>query len=478
MPVQTVPGTAVAPASIGATTLNAEPVMAIGRAHAQVGQAIGSFAPVIQQFGIRKQQAINEAQAVDVQVRMQKGFDEFQSEMAQEPDETKWTEMWDKKSANLQQSLFAGPEKITPGVKRNLENNFKAWSQGRASAVKGQADIRAVQRSKAKFETAANYYYENQNFEEGDKVVDSMVNAGLLFKEQAGTMKENLRAAGEFQFVKRAINVDPIVALEELEDQTEGGRWRSFTHLNEDTRLALTKQARIEVSNKRSETVQGLQSRMQAGEVLTNKELDSLVDQKLLLPTQKKWIQDNQTRTTRQAGLPVDFAKALRDIDAYDPSQDPTKEKFAQLVADRSYFPTDMSQELEKRMNSRLDPASTANGDKEVLQYIDALLDGGFFGDVGKNASTAVRNPGKPRNPTEYQRAFETNVEMRQSLRQFLLENPKATPVQQREFISSKLRTVNTTNASLPVMNAISSKAQALQKPVQAGKYKIIKVGE
>jgi hypothetical protein len=475
MALQTITGTAVERAPIGGAPANMDALMAPARAQAQMGQAIAQAGTVMGEFAVRAADARNRTALVESEMTMEKAFADYQIEMSKEPDEEKWVTDWQAKSQEVKQQLLAD-KKLAPVVKNQLTTEFKKFEQDSTIRIGTQANVRTTERQKARLLNVADFMWKAGDYKRGEIAIQTGINAGLFTPEEGAQMLQKGAEAVDVYAVKRGQMQDPIATQAQLTEKTPSGRYRYFTNLDDSQRAALNVETTRRVSELQTSVMRDLEDRRNNGEIIPQMEMQGMVERGEIKSTTMKRILAEQKRSGTDPQLTVAFAQALRDVDGYNPNQDPTQEKFATLVQDRAGFTADQRQELEKRLNVRLKPLDESNGDKTVLGYIDSLLDGNFLGNIKKNPAT-----GKPMNAAEYQAAYGRNIELRQQLAQFLGQNPKATPVQQRDFINSKLQAVTSTNAGTAVLNAFAGQAQTNSRgtPSQgSGKYKVIKVSD
>lgn len=474
MAIQTLSGTAVERAPIGGAPMNMDALMAPARAQAQMGHAVQQAGSVMGEFALRSADARNRTALVESEMTMEKAFADYQQQMAAEPDEEKWVGGWQAKSLEIKQQLLSD-KKLAPVVKNQLSNEFKKFEQDSTIRIGTQANVRTVERQKAKLLNVADFMWQAGDYERGEIAIDTGIEAGLFTNEEGVQMKKKGAEAVDVYAVKRGQMNDPIATQEQLYEKTPSGRYRNFTNLDDNQRASLSVQTAQRVSQLQTDTMRGLEDRRNNGDLIPEQELQGMVDRKEIKSTTMKRILSEQKRSGDDPALTVAFAKALRQVDAYNPNQDPTQEKFAALVQDRAGFTADQRQELEKRLNVRTKPLDESNGDKTVLDYVDKLLDGNFLGNTKRDSVT-----GKPYDPAGYQAAYGRSVELRQQLSAFMNQNPKATPVQQRDFINAKLQSVNDTNAGTAVLNGFAGTAQSKPStPAKgSGKYKVIKVSD
>lgn len=448
MPIPTVSGSEIVSAPYAAAPLDVNALMAPGRAMVGVAQSIGYAGQVIGEFAERKQRAINAAAEQDAMMQMEKGFDDYQIELSTQQDEEKWVEGWKKKSETLKSSLLSDPH-ISQAVKDHLTVALNTEAERSTQRIATQANTRLLQRQKARLMNVADYMFQRGDIERGDIAIEAMSEHGLIFPEQEFELKKDGHEKADFSAVNKGINVDPFTTIDQLDEKTPSGEWKNFTNLDENRREGLKVEAIRRTAALRADTVQGIVDRRNQGEIISKDELQSLVDSRRLKPTEMRWVLQEQSRSGTDAGMAVAFAKALSAVDAYDPTKDPTNEQYAALFGQSVQFSPQYRDEIQRRLQKQKNPTFEEHATRDAKAYIDHLLAGGFLGDISKSTD------GKPTSPTEYQTAYGKTIELRQALDGFMRQNPKATPVEQRDFLNGKIQTERSVRAATPILNAV-----------------------
>lgn len=462
MPLQIVPGSEVR-SNYGGTQLNAAPLLAVGGAKAAVGSGLQDVSNVLQVFGEKMQAATNTADIIEAQNKMQQTQAAYSDEMATNQDEQTWVPGWQKNVSELKTSILDNG-KLAPDVREHLQNQLSQWESTSTTQIATQANVRSIQRQKARLMTVADDNWKNGDFDQGKQAIDAMVGAGLVNPDEAVDIVKAGRVKVDVNNVNRGIGVDPIGTFDALNDQTDGGRWRNFTALDENQRESLKVEARRQISAVRVETVNDLVDRRNSGEIIGTAELQKLVDGRKLNATQMRWILQEQARSKGDPGNLPEFSKLLSEIDGYDKTKDPTNEKFAELTGRRMALPPEMREEAQRRLDAKLKPDSAAiTGSHEVLKYVDELLDNGAFGPVkgtieektpGKffGTNTTTRKVG----PEDIEKAYGQAIELKRDLQRFMQANPNADSVTQRDYIDKLTRGKVNAQAATPLLNAIS----------------------
>lgn len=472
MPLQVVPGSEVRSDYAGAS-MNGSALLAVGGAKAAVGEGAQRVADVLQEFSERKQAATNTADVVEAQAQMQKTQSAYQDDMTTNQDESTWVSGWQDQVKALKSTVLNG--NLAPVVRRHLENQFTTFEGTSTTQIATQANVRSIQRQKARLMTVADDNWKGGDFVQGKQAIDAMVSAGLVNPDEAVSILEKGREKVDMANVNRGIGLDPIATYDALGEQTEGGKWKNFTALDENQRESLKVEARRATSAVRADTVNDLVDRRNGGEIIQVDELQKLVDSRKLTATQMKWILQEQTRAKGDPGNLPAFSTLLSDIDKYDKNADPTNEKFAELTGRRMALPPEMREEAQRRLDGKLKvDHQSVTGSRDVLEYVDKLLDQGAFGPV--KGEIEVKTPGKyfGTNTTkrkvgadDIEKAYGQAIELKRDLQRFLEANPKADSVQQRDYIDKLTRGKVNAQAATPLLNAISGTAHPTGAPVR-----------
>jgi hypothetical protein len=484
MAIPTVQGSDVIAAPYAATSLDAGSLMGPGNAMQSVGRAIGYAGQVIGEFGERKQKAINAAAAQDGQMKMEKAFNDYQIEMSRmkDPDdytnaEDTWADGWQKKASTLKNQILADP-KISQAVKDHLDVSLSGFVGQSTDRINTQANTRSIQRQKAKLTNVASFMYENGDIERGDVAIEAMREHGLIFPEEEMHLKEKGAQQADLSQVSKGLNTDPIATLDALQDKTDGGRWRQFTNLDEETRLSLTRRARTEMESVRADTVRGFQDRINQGEFVKPDELQGAVDDRKLTPQQYKWLNAQQTGKANYSEDVVRMVNLTRQIDSWKSGDPDAQDQLHKIAADMAGLPKDMQNRLESDLNRVAKPGSSkASVPSQGYAYIDHLLTNGFFGPVKGEVEKEV--PGKffgtnkekvPVTREEAEATYGKALALRDSLNAWVKDNPHATLVEQQKFINGQIQGQVDTVAATPVLNALTGRSAAPQSSTQTQK--------
>lgn len=410
------------------------PIVAGGQS---IGRGVASLGGVAAQFAMQKQEAVNYANVTDADRRMKEAFVAFQDELQRNGDEKTWLPSWEKRAGEVEKEL--GLEKMPPAVRDRLAPQLAAWKQGTVAAVRSQATAREINRSKSQVTEAAELDLKLGDVASYTEKIKGGEARGLFDPAEAAQMIKAGVNKAEYYQATNLILTSPMTAVDALKDQTDGGRWRNFTELEETQRKTLLDAANIAVQRVRAETYQGLIDRMNGGELIGDKELDDLVGQKLMTATQARDIKRNQGKQAGLAGVSGgQFASLLTDINAYDPRGDGTNEAYANLAIRVAMLPPGLKEDAYTRLKEKRDPASPLNSQvaRDAMAQVDASFRAGLFGQFEvTELDMKTGQQVKKTDAKAYAAALEKKVKVEDALTEYFRANPKATRVDALAYV-------------------------------------------
>jgi len=411
-----------------------DPLLAGGRA---IGQGVASVGAVLGDFAMRKQEAVNYAAVADADRKMKEAFVGFQDELQRNGDEKTWLPSWQKRAGEVEKELEM--DKMAPAVRDRLSPQLASWKQGTEAAIRSQATAREINRAKSSVMDAAELDLKLGDIASYTDKIKGGEARGLFDPGEADRLVKSGMNKAEYYQATNLILTSPMTAIDALKDQTDGGRWRNFTELEETQRKTLVDSANIAVQRVRAETYQGLIDRMNGGELIGDKELDGLVDQKLMTATQARDIKRNQGKQAGLAGVSGGvFSGLLTDINAYDPRGDGTNERYADLAVRVAMLPPGLKEDAYNRLKEKRDPASPLNSQvaRDAMTQVDASFRAGLFGQFEtQELDTKTGMMTKKTDAKAYAAALEKKVKVEDALTEYFRANPKATRVDALAYV-------------------------------------------
>lgn len=429
-----------APAAGAERSLAGERAVLQGKgAIAQGVQDIGNVAGNVALF---TQRIKNRADQARVEQAIRQEEIDFDTWRDTEPDETKWVAEQAARSNRVKTQIAA--MNMAPVVRAEAEQRLTAWAEDRTVIVNNQAERYATKRHDdvlvAEIANAA---------EQGDKdtidaLMEERVILGTVHESTAKVAKQQAYEKADIAMVTRTMQDDPRAAIEDLQAQTDGGRWKNHKDLSETARLSLLRSAKNALESLRAEHAQDIAEQIYRGNV-------SGIDQRL----------DYEVKT---GGLTAETASNLRSFargqrSSTDMAADGSRLWQAAIDLDPS-APDAIQQEMQIRAAAHAlspevrDPIldtlnqRRSNTMPPVVQQAYSLLERDYRAEVDtftkqdvdalsrkeKNAyeKRFGREPeaGLPKDPIKAQGASDRLFRYQDALRKFILANPKATAEQ------------------------------------------------
>jgi hypothetical protein len=452
-------------AVVGAAPRDLGSALASGAALTNFGGTIARAGEVAGEFSQRLQAATNAAAEVDAQVKMHQAQDDYNRELSTNQDTNTWVPGWQKKVDGLRSEVLGNPE-LSPMARDKLTNQFKSFAQTSTSQVATQSNVQGIRNKTKIMLQAADNAWDSGDYEAGTQPILSAVQVGLLSDAQAQEILKKGETQADFAKVNRGLNVDPINTLDSLNDQTDGGRWRNFKGLDENQREALKGKADTAVNKLRGDTLQGIYDKQNNGQLMSNDDLQQLVDDRKLTPGTMKAILAQQAKIGKRPEVPEleRYSNLLTSASNYNPDSDPNNEQRANIIAQMAELqPTyrdEVKASLDRATNKTGENARTADGNN----YIDELVRGGFLG------NTKLAPDGSPYEPAQARQAYQRKIELRDALRDYIRTNPKATAKDQFEFLNGKISTQIDVGSATPILNSLTGRSPGGQSSTQTQK--------
>ncbi len=395
----------------------------------QLASGIGQVANAASDYAQKLDNANYVAKSAEADRKVKTAWTKYQEQMLTnqaKPDE--WAKGWDELYSKVSQDVDL--KSLSPAARQRVQEQMKSFQSDSLNQISLQSTKQRIRNGQAEITTSAGLDLKNGDWQGYESKIKEGAKAGFFDPEAEMRLMEDGRKQFDFEQANKAINLDPFGALDAIESRSEKGEWNNFKALDENRRLALVREAKTAVSKERSDTIQSIVERQNGGEIISDAELDGMVQSRRLLATQVKWVQQQQKRAGNDPEMIVEYANLLTAIDKYQPSQDPTNEKFSALTAHQLKFPSELRSEIDRRLKEA--KTNSAIKRKEGYEYVDNLLAGSFLGNIDRSQS----GTGKPTDPADYLRAHQKAVDLRMQLDEFLRQNPGASGPEQLKFIN------------------------------------------
>lgn len=406
---------------------------------AQGIQDIGTTAGNAALFSARLKNRADEARVEQAIRREEVDFDTWREN---EPDETKWMSEQQARSNRLKTELES--MKLAPVVRQQAATRLDSWAQDREAIVNNQATRYANKRHDDVLVSQIALAAEQGDKATIDSVMEERVLLGTVHESTAKIAKQQAYEKADIAQVTRVIQDDPRAAIEQLEAQTEGGRWKNYKDLSETARLSMLRSSKNALETMRAEHAQEIAEQIYRGNVSG---IDQRLDYELetggltaQTAANLRSFARGQRSTEDMAGDGSRLWQAAIELDPASPDAIQQEMKIRAAVHGLSPEVKDpILDVLNQRRSNTMPP---------VVQQAYALLDRDYRAEVDtftkaevdamtrkeKNAyeKTFGREPemGLPKDPTKAAGASERLFRYQDAMRKFILANPKATAEQ------------------------------------------------
>lgn len=424
----------VTAAPLGAAERSLAGESAVLQGQRALSQGIGDVSRTAGNAALYMARVKNRADELRIEQTIRQEETEFRAFQESEPDETKWLEAASQRTNAVRERISA--MKLAPEVAREAEARLEGWAAQRSVDVQTQADRYATKRHDEVLVREIATAADQGDKEYIDNLFDERVILGTVHADVAAAAKREAYERADVAQASRAMQEDPRMALERLEAQTDGGRWRNYKDLSETARLSLVRSAKNGVETLRAEHAQEISGMIFAGKVSG---LDERLEYELKTGGLTAQTASNLRSFARGQRSPTDQAAAGAQLWQAAMELDPASPDFIQ-----------QNQRIRAQV-AALDPAvrdpildtlnaKTKNTVSEDTQKVFDLLNRDFRANTYGNVQTytqaeidkdkklrkAGKREGDPKDPAGFEQASATLFRHQRAMRQFLQANPKA----------------------------------------------------
>lgn len=420
------------------------------RGQAALAQGIGDAAGAVQQFALRSQEAKNEADYVRGKLAMEKAEADIQADLENEPNAQKWEEIAERRLQEASGTALASVD-LAPEVRRRLDTDMQVFAQRTSTSVRNQAQRRQNDENDKVLADAQARAVDTGDLAEAERYVEVRRRLGLISDQRAQLENEEVRYGVDRQAVNRAINEDPIAAIEMLEDKTEGGKYRHFKNLSESDRMTALRSAKTARETLRAETAQAIAEDIYAGNALgIDRRIDEALEMGELLASQArnlKRLARGERSPTEQAATAARMWQEALDLEKSDPDY---KQKAMRLRAEAHGLAPEVKEPILDVLNQKNGTADVKEDVRMVYAQLDRDYRANIFGNVqtytkaeaekenarrekearrlfGKNKEWTPVAEGDPKDAGSFERASSRLFEVQRAMRDWLEAHPDAT---------------------------------------------------
>jgi len=439
------------------TGVRADPGMLapITQGLSELGAGVRDVGTATAQIGRQLAQAEEFKASTQLDAALQEAKERFVSGLKDRTDTQFWVSEF---TPAIMEAVKGVPlAKLAPGARDRINAQVEAFKRVGAAEVAGLAKAKDVQAATQAGNQAVENALAMGDLDKANQTIDQMVSLGLIFPKVAEEQKKALPSRVDQILATHEINTDPLRAEEALKAR------KGYKNLTEDQRYTLMNRAQEEVRKLQTGTFQGLIDAAAKGEYMTQAELTSLVERKVLKPSDAERYLDVYVRGRKKPLNDAEAADLTVEVMSYDPSKDPNKERYVELmrrIATAGVVQPVMDT-LNAEMASRIRATDTVDNSTHsfVSDYADKAFSLGIFGDYYEYETTRrgrvrVLDPVSNKDKismSAWQQAKLKQADFLARASRYQKANPKATPEEVLKAVGSTLTTHMAAKHSKPL---------------------------
>lgn len=371
------------PTATPSSNVRLDPNMYSGVAAAgeRIGSAVAGIGSQMNNFAIKKQEAINYAGLKDASRQMQEGSLLYQDDMATNPDYKTWAKNWENRAAEIEKNIQKTVD-LSDGAKGQLGEMTKTWKVMTAAKIKNAVTAAEIKEGAAKVELSYDFLLANGNVEEAIAAIEGGAAVGYFDNDRKLKLIAQAPGIADKKAAIALLTSDPIAGEKELTEKTAGGKFKNFTHLEEQDRLTLINHAQSGANKVKSANYQDLIKRTINEDPATKDEILKMVDEgKLSASDGNSYIISQQQGKYAKPGTFSDISAAIGTLNPSSPTFKNDSDELLERIATSGLQPALMNQAI-KKWTEFSDPDSPINtvAAKQGLEVIDYNFTNGIYG--------------------------------------------------------------------------------------------------
>ena len=440
--ITTVPGSemirtpdAAVKADAGALSAGAAGKRNLSRGLMDLSGAASEFTGAMMQHKQNVQRGIDAGIAADADVLMRETTASFQQSLRNRPDQDTWVKDFQDEAKSKQDAFISAHPKLTPKLRSDLSNGFKQWQSANSVEFGNKAELRSIERAKQGHLNQIEASAKAEDYLGVGAGIQSMVNTGLVFPEQATAIREKAYESIQHHAASHEILDNPVGAYELFSDKEKVAQ--KFNLLPPEVIDSYRREAYNASNEFQRKNLTGFQDRLLGGEKISNDEIIASVASKQLSPNAAKSLMIGMSRGAYTFG-DLDFKDFKNKIAEANLGDEKSVEAWAHDAAiDISKLAPAFQPDAQKALFNKLDShkksaeKSEKSRDKEVFRMMDDLnKGGGFLPAIDVEEKTHWFRADEP--------AYVKPVDLTLSSWKSINTDPETRTVQDRFFVNAK----------------------------------------
>lgn len=310
-------------------------------------QAIQTGLGVVQEYEQRKQKAEDMAAFNQASITTRQTTAAFRDSLHHNPNDKDWVANWQDVAQKTRDDIMADPT-LRGTAKQRMALTLDQWQGDTTTEFTTAADVAGSQRRKRTGLLAADVALKDGNEPAASAAVDSLVQTGDMWQEEAAHLKTTFRETIQKNQVETGIGANPMATLNDL----EAGKW---PNLQPTTRTTLIRQAREQWHVQQMEAYQTVTEGIDNGVIYTKDQLNQLVAAGNLKATSVDTMLRRQAGQTKWDDIPKFAANTIAAVNAIPDGlpADIRRTKVLEIVTSKDYLslPEAARSEVNKMLN-------------------------------------------------------------------------------------------------------------------------------
>ena len=468
---------AVTPAVLGAAERSTQGEAAVAQGRMALAQGIQDVGRTAGNVALFQARLKNRADELRIEQTLHREEVDFQAFLESEPDETKWLDAANQRTSQVRKAVMSMP--LAPAVKREAEQRLESWASAREVGVRTQAQRYAMKRHDSVLVAQIQMAADQGDKESIDALMDERIVLGTVHKDVANVARAEAYERADVAEAARLMNDDPQAAIAQLEEKTEGGRWRHFKDMGETARLSALRSAKNALETRRAETAQSIAEEIFTGKVAG---LDTRLEQEVKSGNLTAETASNLRSFARGQRTPEEMAsqgaqlwQAALDLKQSDPDY---IQKASQLRASLHGLSPEVKDPVLDVLNQR-DKGDVSEDVRNVYGQLNREFRANTFGNAqtftaaeaekenkrrekaasrvfGKDKPWTPVLEGDPKDRASFEQASATLFRYQKAMRAWLQAHPNATVAQIQEYRDTLTATDRAAERGGELLDAIS----------------------
>jgi hypothetical protein len=350
------------PTATPSSNVRLDPNMYSGVAAAgeRIGAAVSNIGNQMNNFAVKKQEAINYAGLQDAQRQMQEGSLLYQDDMATNPDHDTWSKGWENKVAEIEKNIQKTVT-LSDDAKVTLGEMTKTWKVMTAAKIKNASTAAEIKQGAAKVVLAYDFLLANGNVEQAIATIEGGASVGYFDDKEKNKLISQAPGIADQKAALSLLVLSPITAEAALTEKTAGGKFKNFTELDEQDRLTLINKAQSGANEIKSANFQELIKLAIKGTPPVKDDILKMVEDGKITPSDaNSYINSQLSGKFAPAGTFSMISAAIGSLNPSSPTFKSDSDKLLDQIATSGLQPALMTQAI-KKWTEFSDPDSAIN---------------------------------------------------------------------------------------------------------------------